>query len=170
MALGYETLSDQDGKDIIIFVEPSEATRSSPSTQASSSSSRGSISEEGYDDNEHDKEERHRSAAFDPETGEINWDCPCLGGMAKPPCGESFKAAFSCFVFSEAEPKGVDCVEKFQAMQDCFKLHPDVYGDELDDEEEEEEGEGKGRERKEEPAGQRDGASDSKKKETPSGN
>lgn len=59
--------------------------------------------------------------------------------MAQGPCGEEFKAAFSCFVFSEAEPKGLDCVEKFKGMQDCFRLHPDVYGDEIDDDEEEEE-------------------------------
>ena len=63
-----------------------------------------------------------QSAAFNPETGEINWDCPCLGGMADGPCGEEFKAAFSCFVYSEEEPKGVDCVEKFKGMQDCFRL------------------------------------------------
>ncbi|CAK9785145.1 unnamed protein product [Cutaneotrichosporon oleaginosum] len=68
--------------------------------------------------------------AFNEETGEINWDCPCLGGMATGPCGEEFKAAFSCFVYSEAEPKGIDCVEKFKAMQDCFREHPDVYGEE----------------------------------------
>ncbi|GFZ49459.1 Mitochondrial import inner membrane translocase TIM40 [Saitozyma sp. JCM 24511] len=73
--------------------------------------------------------------AFNEETGEINWDCPCLGGMAHGPCGEQFKAAFSCFVFSEAEPKGVDCVELFKAMQDCFREHPDVYGEEIDDDE-----------------------------------
>ncbi|ORX38557.1 hypothetical protein BD324DRAFT_621356 [Kockovaella imperatae] len=71
--------------------------------------------------------------AFNEETGEINWDCPCLGGMADGPCGEDFKAAFSCFVFSEAEPKGMDCVEKFKAMQDCFREHPDVYGEEIED-------------------------------------
>jgi intermembrane space import and assembly protein 40 len=53
----------------------------------------------------------------------------CLGGMAHGPCGEQFKAAFSCFVFSEAEPKGVDCVELFKSMQDCFREHPDVYGE-----------------------------------------
>lgn len=61
-----------------------------------------------------------------------------LGGMAQGPCGDEFKAAFSCFVFSEAEPKGLDCVEKFKGMQDCFRLHPDVYGDEIDDDDEEE--------------------------------
>lgn len=61
-----------------------------------------------------------------------------LGGMAQGPCGEEFKAAFSCFVYSTAEPKGVDCVEKFRDMQDCFRAHPDVYGDEIDDDDEEE--------------------------------
>lgn len=69
------------------------------------------------------------SAAYNPETGEINWDCPCLGGMAHGPCGENFREAFSCFIFSEEEPKGIDCVEKFKAMQDCFREHPEVYGE-----------------------------------------
>ncbi|KAJ3560101.1 hypothetical protein NP233_g11054 [Leucocoprinus birnbaumii] len=76
--------------------------------------------------------------AFNPETGEINWDCPCLGGMAHGPCGPEFKEAFSCFVFSEEEPKGIDCVEKFKAMQDCFRRHPEVYSDEIMDDDEEE--------------------------------
>ena len=58
--------------------------------------------------------EATQQGAFDPETGEINWDCPCLGGMADGPCGEEFKAAFSCFVYSKEEPKGMDCIEKFQ--------------------------------------------------------
>ncbi|KAL0078558.1 hypothetical protein J3Q64DRAFT_1765207 [Phycomyces blakesleeanus] len=88
-------------------------------------------------------EENDQAAAYDPETGEINWDCPCLGGMANGPCGDDFKAAFSCFVYSEAEPKGVDCVEKFKNMQDCFRRHPDVYGDEIDDDDDEKEEQGK---------------------------
>ena len=67
--------------------------------------------------------------AFNPETGEINWDCPCLGGMAHGPCGPEFREAFSCFVYSDAEPKGVNCVEKFQNMQNCFKAHPEIYAD-----------------------------------------
>lgn len=76
-----------------------------------------------------DSADSSQAAAFNPETGEINWDCPCLGGMADGPCGEEFKQAFSCFVYSEAEPKGIDCVEKFRGMQDCFRKHPDIYGD-----------------------------------------
>lgn len=65
--------------------------------------------------------EGEQQGAFNPDTGEINWDCPCLGGMAHGPCGEEFKSAFSCFVYSTAEPKGVDCIEKFKTMQDCFR-------------------------------------------------
>ncbi|KAI6345144.1 hypothetical protein MCOR25_011050 [Pyricularia grisea] len=79
------------------------------------------------------EEEAGQQGAFNPETGEINWDCPCLGGMADGPCGEEFKAAFSCFVYSTEEPKGMDCIEKFQGMQDCFKKYPEVYGAELAD-------------------------------------
>ncbi|OMJ09856.1 Mitochondrial intermembrane space import and assembly protein 40 [Smittium culicis] len=76
-------------------------------------------------------------SAYDPETGEINWDCPCLDGMAHGTCGEEFKAAFSCFIYSKEEEKGIDCVDKFKAMQDCFKAHPEEYGpqDIVDDDE-----------------------------------
>ena len=77
----------------------------------------------------HSEEQGGGGGAFNPVTGEINWDCPCLGGMAHGPCGMQFREAFSCFVFSEKEPKGIECVEKFKAMQDCFREHPDVYAD-----------------------------------------
>ncbi|CAO3640081.1 unnamed protein product [Cunninghamella echinulata] len=111
----------KDGKDTIVFVDKeyidSQEEESIPKRQS---------------------EDNDQSAAYDPETGEINWDCPCLGGMAQGPCGEQFKAAFSCFVYSDAEPKGVDCVDKFRDMQDCFRQHPDVYGDEIDDDEDDE--------------------------------
>jgi mitochondrial intermembrane space import and assembly protein 40 len=82
------------------------------------------------------EEEAAGEGAFNPETGEINWDCPCLGGMAHGPCGPQFREAFSCFIFSTEEPKGMDCIEKFQGMRDCFQEHPDVYKDELIEDEE----------------------------------
>ncbi|KAK0641850.1 hypothetical protein B0T16DRAFT_431505 [Cercophora newfieldiana] len=78
------------------------------------------------------EQEAEQQGAFNPETGEINWDCPCLGGMAHGPCGEEFKSAFSCFVYSTDEPKGMDCIEKFQGMQDCFRKYPEIYGAEID--------------------------------------
>ncbi|KAI0344575.1 hypothetical protein BDW22DRAFT_1427267 [Trametopsis cervina] len=86
--------------------------------------------ESPQDDSESDE---HGGGAFNPVTGEINWDCSCLGGMAYGPCGMQFREAFSCFVYSEQEPKGIDCVEKFKAMQDCFREHPEVYADEIMD-------------------------------------
>jgi len=66
-------------------------------------------------------------SAINEETGEINWDCPCLASALAPPCGGFFKEAFSCFVASKAEPKGSDCLKAFSAMQECFRAHPDVY-------------------------------------------
>lgn len=67
-------------------------------------------------------------------SGEINWDCPCLQGMADGPCGEEFKAAFSCFHYSEAEVKGSDCVPQFRDMQVCFSKYPEIYGKDQDEE------------------------------------
>ncbi|KAK3201304.1 hypothetical protein GRF29_185g585951 [Pseudopithomyces chartarum] len=85
------------------------------------------------------EEEAGQQGAFNPETGEINWDCPCLGGMADGPCGEEFKTAFSCFVYSTEEPKGMDCIEKFKDMQGCFRKYPEIYGSELDSDADDEE-------------------------------
>lgn len=55
--------------------------------------------------------------------------------MAHGPCGEEFRAAFSCFVYSDKEPKGIDCVDKFEGMQTCFRAHPEVYAAEIEDDE-----------------------------------
>lgn len=67
------------------------------------------------------------SSAINEETGEIDWDCPCLEGALKPPCGDTFKKAFGCFVNSKTEPKGSDCLEAFESMQKCFKKYPEIY-------------------------------------------
>ena len=77
------------------------------------------------------EQQQENEGAFNPDTGEINWDCPCLGGMAHGPCGEEFKQAFSCFVFSKLEPQGIDCIDKFEKMRQCFKQHPDHYKEEF---------------------------------------
>ncbi|XP_048878647.1 mitochondrial intermembrane space import and assembly protein 40 [Brienomyrus brachyistius] len=67
-------------------------------------------------------------------SGEINWNCPCLGGMASGPCGEQFKSAFSCFHYSTEEVKGSDCVDKFRGMQECMQRYPELYPQEDDNE------------------------------------
>ena len=103
------------GKDDIIFVtkEDFDATSSPPVKEA---------------------EKEDEPAGLILANGDINWDCPCLQGMGKGPCGEDFKDAFSCFHYSEAEPKGSDCLEQFKGMQECFVKFPEVYGS-LDDDE-----------------------------------
>lgn len=116
---------------------PSSSGTSTPLSIASSQSDPGSISssssssDDSHNQSGHlqDEDEDPTQGAFNPETGEINWDCPCLGGMAHGPCGEEFKAAFSCFVYSQEEPKGQDCIEKFRGMQECFRAHPEAYGE-----------------------------------------
>jgi len=83
------------------------------------------------------------------DNGEINWNCPCLGGMAAGPCGLEFREAFSCFHYSTSSPKGSECYEAFKAMENCMLKYPAVYEnrgaskenleeDELEEEEEEE--------------------------------
>ncbi|NXT87915.1 MIA40 protein, partial [Anhinga rufa] len=57
--------------------------------------------------------------------GDINWNCPCLGGMDSGPCGEQFKSAFSY------------CVDQFRAMQECMQKYPDLYPQEDENEEKE---------------------------------
>ncbi|KAH9994921.1 hypothetical protein BJV74DRAFT_877590 [Russula compacta] len=118
----------------------SSETLSAPSSDASESQAADHVDEQGDQVPSEEGEEASAGGAFDPVTGKINWDCPCLGGMAYGPCGMQFREAFSCFVFSEEDPKGIDCVEKFKAMQNCFRENPDVYGEELmnDDDEDEE--------------------------------
>lgn len=128
---GLPSTHHSPGSDASLHTSPSSSyseTQSNTTKAASSSSSSPAELEE----------EAEGEGAFNPETGEINWDCPCLGGMAHGTCGAEFRDAFSCFVYSEKEPKGIDCIEKFQAMQDCFRAHPDEYGNELtgDDDEE----------------------------------
>jgi len=73
--------------------------------------------------------------------GEINWNCPCLGGMATGPCGLEFREAFSCFHYSTADPKGSDCRVAFETMQSCMSQYPALYeskgmsADDLEDDE-----------------------------------
>uniref|UniRef100_H3ARG0 Coiled-coil-helix-coiled-coil-helix domain containing 4 n=1 Tax=Latimeria chalumnae TaxID=7897 RepID=H3ARG0_LATCH len=68
-------------------------------------------------------------------SGAINWNCPCLGGMASGPCGEQFKTAFSCFHYSQEDVKGSDCVEQFRSMQECMQRYPELYPQEEEEEE-----------------------------------
>ncbi|KAL0956515.1 hypothetical protein HGRIS_002656 [Hohenbuehelia grisea] len=147
--LRYPTFSDphhvpmpepnplQEAKEELDTTSPADATASSEPSLETSSSDASSPVTDAADDAE--SSNGAGQSAYNPITGEINWDCPCLGGMAHGPCGQQFRDAFSCFVTSEDEPKGINCVDKFKAMQNCFREHPEVYADELMDEDDEEE-------------------------------
>ena len=97
----------------IVAKKRAERESTPPAPEAASSSSE-TAEPQPVTDQEAQEAGEEAQGAFNPETGEINWDCPCLGGMADGPCGEEFKTAFSCFVFSTSEPKGMDCIDKFQ--------------------------------------------------------
>ncbi|OQR79018.1 mitochondrial intermembrane space import and assembly protein 40-A-like [Tropilaelaps mercedesae] len=96
------------GKDHVVFMSEQEA-ESKPNYQLPPK-----------------KPEDEPSGAILPN-GEINWDCPCLGGMASGPCALQFQDAFSCFHYSEEEPKGRECIEQFHAMQSCLEKFPNLY-------------------------------------------
>ncbi|UPL01825.1 hypothetical protein LCI18_012759 [Fusarium solani-melongenae] len=74
-----------------------------------------------------------QQGAFNPETGEFNWDCSCLGGMTHSPFGEEFRSAFSYFMPSTHESKGMNCIDQLEVMQECLNKYPNVYGAKLAD-------------------------------------
>ncbi|KAI6077217.1 CHCH domain-containing protein [Aix galericulata] len=110
----------QEGKDKIIFVTKEDhETPSSAELVAD------------------DPDDPYEEQGLILPNGDINWNCPCLGGMASGPCGEQFKSAFSCFHYSTEEIKGSDCVDQFRAMQECMQKYPDLYPQEDENDEKE---------------------------------
>ncbi|XP_067097081.1 coiled-coil-helix-coiled-coil-helix domain containing 4b [Osmerus mordax] len=100
----------EEGKDRIIFVTKEE--HETPSS--------AELIEE-------DPNDPYEERGLILPSGEINWNCPCLGGMASGPCGTTFKDAFSCFHYSKEEVKGSDCLEQFKGMQECMQRYPELY-------------------------------------------
>ncbi|EIM82636.1 uncharacterized protein STEHIDRAFT_141331 [Stereum hirsutum FP-91666 SS1] len=129
IALDMENPASEKPSSSPKLSEPTTST--TPSTSSPPSSTPDAETTVEAIATEAESEEGESQGAFDPVTGKINWDCPCLGGMAYGPCGMQFREAFSCFVFSEDEPKGINCVDKFKAMQNCFRENPEVYGEEI---------------------------------------
>ncbi|CAG9789036.1 unnamed protein product [Diatraea saccharalis] len=113
MARRIELSSGPGGKDLVIVADREELSSPSSVTLPEPEPAPGLIAPDGS----------------------INWGCPCLGGMATGPCGVQFRDAFSCFHYSEADPKGSDCYEKFSVMQECMSHYPDLYGKDDDSDE-----------------------------------
>lgn len=105
----------QEGKDRIIFV-----TREDHETPSNAEL----IAE--------DPDDPYEEQGLILPNGDINWNCPCLGGMASGPCGSQFKEAFSCFHYSKEEVKGSECIDNFRNMQECMQRYPELYPQEED--------------------------------------
>ncbi|CAD5111423.1 DgyrCDS731 [Dimorphilus gyrociliatus] len=101
----------EEGKDKIVFLEKDSAVKNDSKTM--------SLLPSDLED----------EPGLVLENGEINWNCPCLGGMSSGPCGVPFREAFSCFHYSQADQKGSDCYEEFAKMTDCFRKYPDIYAE-----------------------------------------
>ena len=72
--------------------------------------------------------------------------------MTEGPCGTKFMDSFECFVQSDTDPKvssferlsvfltlahqGMECYEKFRAMQECMTDNREYYGAQLADNDE----------------------------------
>uniref|UniRef100_A0A8C0VYK2 Mitochondrial intermembrane space import and assembly protein 40 n=1 Tax=Castor canadensis TaxID=51338 RepID=A0A8C0VYK2_CASCN len=108
----------QEGKDQIVFVIKED--HETPSNA------------ELVTDNPNIPYEEHRLIL---PTGDISWNCPCLGGTASGPCGSQFWKAFF-FHYSTEDIKGSDCVDQFRATQECMQKSPDLYPQEEEEEEE----------------------------------
>lgn len=107
----------QDGKDRIIFVTKEDHEAPSNAELIAD-----------------DPDDPYDEQGLILPSGELNWNCPCLGGMASGPCGSQFKEAFSCFHYSKEEVKGSECIEQFRGMQECMQRYPDLYPQEEDKE------------------------------------
>lgn len=59
--------------------------------------------------------------------------CPCLGDLKEGPCGPVFVHAFGCFIRSEHEDKGMDCLPQFSAFQACLQKHPEHVAQIMED-------------------------------------
>jgi intermembrane space import and assembly protein 40 len=113
LAIGDEETGSAAGMDAdFLLAAGNKQTGSAASVDAEEQAQGGNI--------EDLEAEADQQGAFNPETGEINWDCPCLGGMAHGPCGPEFREAFSCFVYSKEEPKGMECIDKFKYVFECW--------------------------------------------------
>lgn len=107
----------QDGKDRIIFVTKEDHEKPSNAELIAD-----------------DPNDPYEDQGLILPNGDINWNCPCLGGMASGPCGQQFKEAFSCFHYSNEEVKGSECIETFRNMQECMQKYPELYPQEDENE------------------------------------
>ncbi|XP_074109063.1 mitochondrial intermembrane space import and assembly protein 40-B-like [Cotesia typhae] len=76
-----------------------------------------------------EQNESDSSPGLISSNGEINWDCPCLDGMASGPCGSEFKESFLCMFNnnSDEEQENLECLTSFKNLFACMSEYPDFY-------------------------------------------
>lgn len=68
--------------------------------------------------------------------GDLNWTCPCLGGLPYGPCGFEFRKFFECLHKSSGDDdaiKAQECAPKFISMKECFNQFPKLYPSDEDE-------------------------------------
>lgn len=50
--------------------------------------------------------------------------------LVQGPCSDSFKDSFACFMRSQHETKGMDCITQFEGFQACLHRNPE-YAEEM---------------------------------------
>ena len=66
--------------------------------------------------------------------GTPNFKCPCLGNLPHGPCGEKFRASFSCWAKYKDEPEDSElfyrnCTGLFKVWGNCTDQHQALYKD-----------------------------------------
>lgn len=128
-----ESEIESDLTDLSETLKHASVSKSSPSPSVSKPDAGdvGSSSAVVVEPSKVAKQDDSRPTQTKEELIEEALNCPCIASMKEGSCGQPFLAAYRCFLESETEPKGMDCMEQFKSMQACVADHPEEYN--LDD-------------------------------------
>ncbi|XP_061166320.1 mitochondrial intermembrane space import and assembly protein 40-like [Saccostrea echinata] len=123
--MSYCREEGKDGKDRIVFVTREEVSTPSQAMIAQEE-------EELYDG----------PTGFVQPNGDLNFGCPCVGGLHAGPCGYEMREFLSCNYYNskdKEDPRGQGCDEKLDTMMSCIQKHADYYREKMSGDDEEEE-------------------------------
>lgn len=81
-------------------------------------------------------------AGFVQPNGELNFGCPCVGGLHAGPCGYEMREFISCNFYNskdQEDPRGQNCEDKMFTMMQCIDKHEEYYKHKMSSDPEEEE-------------------------------
>lgn len=123
-----EPPTTRQAHDTAAVTAPSSASAPMRGSDGTSTASAPSPSAHGLVDEQQEQDTRSKEEIVDDAL-----NCPCIAGMKNGSCGDQFMTAYRCFLESETDPKGSDCLEQFRAMQTCMVEHPAEYSLDEDD-------------------------------------